>query len=200
MVFIFFALLKFLSITLSIAPIKTIAEPELVARLKKKDQSALDYLYDHYSGALYGVVYRILKKEEIAEEVLQDVFLKIWDKVESYDPAKGKLFTWMMNIARNQAIDKTRSKEFSQGRKTDDIDYLVNKIDTQENGQLAVDAIGLKEVLMKLPEDQRFIVNQLYLKGYTHSEVAEEFNIPLGTVKTRTRLALMELRTILKVN
>jgi RNA polymerase sigma factor (sigma-70 family) len=168
--------------------------------LKRKDQSALDYLYDHYSGAIYGVIFRILKKEEIAEEVLQDVFLKIWDKIESYDTTKGKLFTWMINIARNQAIDKTRSKESSKGRKTDDIDYLVNKIDIQENSQLAVDAIGLKEVLMKLPEDQQFIVNQLYLKGYTQSEVAEEFNIPLGTVKTRLRLAMIELRSILNIS
>jgi RNA polymerase sigma factor (sigma-70 family) len=170
-----------------------------VARLIRKDQSALDYLYDHYSGALYGVVFRILRKEETAEEVLQDVFLKIWDKIESYDATKGKLFTWMINIARNQAIDKTRSKETSKGRKTDDIDYLVNKIDIQEHSQLQVDAIGLKEVLLKLSEDQQFIVNQLYLKGYTQSEVAEEFNIPLGTVKTRLRLAMIELRSILDI-
>ncbi len=182
-----------------IAQVITISEAELIDRLKKKDQSALDYLYDHYSGAIYGVIFRILKKEEIAEEVLQDVFLKIWDKIESYDTIKGKLFTWMINIARNQAIDKTRSKESSKGKKTDDIDYLVNKIDIQENSQLQVDAIGLKEVLLKLSEDQQFIVNQLYLKGYTQSEVAEEFNIPLGTVKTRLRLAMIELRSILNI-
>jgi RNA polymerase sigma factor (sigma-70 family) len=182
---------------LGIAQVLNISESELIARLKKKDQSSLDYLYDHYSGAIYGVIFRILKKEETAEEVLQDVFLKIWDKIESYDASKGKLFTWMINIARNQAIDKTRSKETSQGRKTDDIDYLVNKIDIQENTQMQVDAIGLKEVLTKLSVDQQFIVSQLYLKGYTQSEVAEEFDIPLGTVKTRLRLAMIELRSIL---
>lgn len=171
----------------------------MVTRLKNKEQSALDYLYDHYSGAIYGVVFRILKDEETAEEVLQDVFLKIWDKIDSYDSGKGKLFTWMLNIARNQAIDRTRSRESSQRKKTDDIDYLVNKIDSQENSHLSVDAIGLKEVLLKLPEDQRFIVNQLYLQGYTQSEVAEEFDIPLGTVKTRLRLAMNELRSILNI-
>lgn len=176
-----------------------IPEQELIARLKKKDQSALDYLYDHYSGALYGAVLRILVKEDIAEEVLQDIFLKIWDKIESYDPSKGRLFTWMINIARNQAIDKARSKEVSRSRKTDDIDSLVNRIDTTKSTQLQVDAIGLKEVLLKLSEDQRFIVNQLYLKGYTQSEVAEEFGIPLGTVKTRLRLAMIELRSLLKI-
>lgn len=167
--------------------------------LKNRKQSALDYLYDHYSGALYGVVFRILKKEEVSEEVLQDVFLKIWNKIDAYDSSKGKLFTWMLNIARNQAIDKTRSKEMNKGKKTDDIDYLVNKIDTRDNAELQIDAIGLKEMLMELPEDQRFIVDQLYLKGYTQSEVAEEFNIPLGTVKTRLRSAMIELRSILKI-
>ncbi len=159
----------------------------------------MDYLYDHYSAALYGVIYRILKKEEIAEEVLQDVFLKIWDKIDSYDASKGKLFTWMLNIARNQAIDKTRSREMNKEKKTDDIDYLVNKIDIRENAELQIDAIGLKEVLMRLSEDKQFIVKQLYLKGYTQSEVAEEFNIPLGTVKTRLRSAMIELRLILKI-
>lgn len=183
----------------NISTTNTIAEPELIARLKNKDQSALEYLYDHYSGALYGTVLRILKRDEIAEEVLQDVFLRIWDKIGSYDASKGRLFTWMINIARNQAIDKTRSKEVSKGRKTDDIDYLVNKIDTAKSELLQIDSIGLKEVLLRLPEDQRFIVSQLYLKGYTQSEVAEEFSIPLGTVKTRLRLAMIELRSILKI-
>jgi RNA polymerase sigma factor (sigma-70 family) len=135
----------------------------------------------------------------VAEEVLQDVFLKIWNKAGSYDPSKGKLFTWMLNLARNQAIDKTRSKETSQGRKTDDIANLVNKIDAAEQTELYVDSIGLKEVLDRLPENQRFVVEYLYLKGYSQSELAEEFNIPLGTVKTRLRLGMMELRSFLKV-
>ena len=167
--------------------------------MKNKNQSSLDYLYNHYSGAIYGVVFRILKKEETAEEVLQDIFLKIWDKIDGYDPAKGKLFTWMVNIARNQAIDKTRSKEISKSKKTDDLDILVNRFDRQENFEIPVDTIGLKEVLQKLPQDQLFVVSQLYLKGYSQSEVAEEFNIPLGTVKTRLRLAMIELRSLLDI-
>jgi RNA polymerase sigma factor (sigma-70 family) len=171
-----------------------------VEGLRHKNQATLDYLYDHYSGALYGIIVRIVRREEVAEEVLQDVFLKIWDKVESYDPTKGRLFTWMLNLARNQAIDKTRSKEISKGRKTDDIDNLVNKIDNAEHSELAVDSIGLKEVLDRLPEVQRFVVEHLYLKGYSQSELAKEFDIPLGTVKTRLRLGMIELRSILKIN
>jgi RNA polymerase sigma factor (sigma-70 family) len=177
-----------------------IPEAELIAGLKSKNPSALDYLYEHYSGALYGIISRIVKREEVAEEILQDVFLKIWDRIGSYDPSKGRLFTWMLNIARNQAIDKTRSKEASKAKKTDDIDYLVNKIDNREHSELQVDAIGLKDVLDKLPEEQRFVVNTLYLKGYTQSELADEFGIPLGTVKTRLRLAMISLREIMNIN
>jgi RNA polymerase sigma factor (sigma-70 family) len=172
----------------------------LVEGLRAKRQSSLDYLYDHYSSAMYGIIFRIVKNEDVAEEVMQDVFLKIWDKIDAYDSSKGRLFTWMLNIARNQAIDKTRSKEISKGRKTDDIDNLVGRIDRAEHSEQNVEAIGLKEVLVKLNNDQRFVIEKLYLEGYTQSEVAEEFNIPLGTVKTRTRMAMIELRTILKVN
>lgn len=168
-------------------------------RLKSRQKDALSYLYDHYSGALYGAILRIVIKEEVAEETLQDVFLKIWDNIGSYDPAKGKLFTWMLNIARNQAIDKTRSKEISKGKKTDDIDNLVNRIDRNAYSELFVESIGLNEVLAGLPQDQKFVVEYLYLKGYTQSELAEEFAIPLGTIKTRLRMALIELRTLLKV-
>ena len=172
---------------------------ELILRLAQQDTSALDYLYDHYSGALYSIILRIVRKEEVAEEVLQDVFLKIWDRMKSYDSSKGRLFTWMLNIARNQAIDKTRSKEMSQGRKTDDIDDLVNKVDRQESTALQIETIGLKELLIRLTEEQRLVIDHLYLKGYTQSELSEEFGIPLGTVKTRTRMAMMELRSILNV-
>lgn len=167
--------------------------------MQQKDRSAFEYLYDHYSGALLGVILRIIKKEELAEEILQDVFLKIWDRIGSYDSSKGKLFTWMLNIARNQAIDKTRSKEFSKGKKTDDIEKLVSKVDKNEFTESHVEGIGLQDVLKRLPEDQRFVIDQHYLKGYTQAEMAEEFNLPLGTVKTRMRLAMKGLRNLLNL-
>ena len=154
----------------------------------------MEYLYDHYSGALYAVVFRVIKREDIAEEVLQDVFLKVWEKFEQYDATKGKLFTWLLNITRNQAIDKTRSKEINKELKTGGIEKLVNRIDNQKHVEQDTESIGVKEILKKLPEDQQFIMEHLYFKGYTQSEVAEEFNIPLGTVKTRTRMALQQLR------
>ena len=161
-----------------------------------KDKSALSYLYDHYSGALYGVIHRILQHEDIAEEVLQDIFIKIWDRIDQYDASKGKLFTWMLNIARNQAIDKTRSKEISKEKKTKDIDTLVHTVDRQEYQEQQIDGIGVQEILKVLTEEQRFVVEHLYFKGYTQSELAEESGIPLGTVKTRLRTAMQQLRII----
>ena len=105
----------------------------------------------------------------------------------------------MLNIARNQAIDKTRSKEFTKRKKTDDIEYLVGKVDRTDYTELHVEGIGLQEVLKQLPDEQRFVIDQHYLKGYTQAEMSEEFNLPLGTVKTRMRLAMKELRTLLKI-
>jgi RNA polymerase sigma factor (sigma-70 family) len=177
-----------------------IAEDELVARLKSKDRSALEYLYDNYSGAIYGVIFRIVRKEEIAEEVLQDVFLKIWERFLSYDASKGRLFTWMVNVARNQAIDKTRSREIVKEQKTSGIENSVSKINNSGFVEQRIEDIGVKDILTNLPEEQRFVVEHLYLKGYTQSELAEEFNIPLGTVKTRLRLAMQQLRTSLRLS
>jgi len=194
--FLIFSCSKFIAV---LTTYKHTSEEALVAALQRKDKSALEYLYDHYSAALLGVVSRIIKKEELAEEILQDVFLKIWDRIDSYDASKGKLFTWMLNIARNQAIDKTRSKEFTKSKKTDDIENLVGKVDRKDYTELHVEGIGLQEVLKQLPDEQRFVIDQHYLKGYTQAEMSEEFNLPLGTVKTRMRLAMKELRTLLKI-
>ena len=179
------------------AAFRHISEASLVTLLKKKDRGAFDYLYDQYAGALLGVIGRIITRETIAEELLQDVFLKIWDRIETYDASKGKLFTWMLNIARNHAIDKIRSKEFSKAKKTCDIENYVDRIDRGESVEQSVEAIGLHELLNALPDDQRFIIDLHYLKGYTQSEISEEFNLPLGTVKTRMRLAMKELRNLL---
>jgi RNA polymerase sigma-70 factor (ECF subfamily) len=171
-----------------------IEEPELIKRLKSKDKQALEYLYDHYSAAIFGAILRIVQKESVAEEVLQDVFLKIWDRFENYDSAKGKLFTWMVNVARNQAIDKTRSRELTKEKKTRGIENVVGRIDNQQYIEQRIEGIGVRDILKGLPEEQFFVVEYLYLKGYTQSELAEEFNIPLGTVKTRLRLAMQQLR------
>jgi RNA polymerase sigma factor (sigma-70 family) len=186
---------------ISIAPLaKNIEESLLIQKLRSGDKAAFEYLYDHYSAAVYGVIFRIVKKEPVAEEVLQDVFMKVWQKFSAYDEKKGRLFTWIINVARNQAIDRTRSKETTKDLRTRGIENLVSKIDSKGYTEQQVETIGVLDLLKDLPEDQRFVIDQLYLKGYSQSEVADEFNIPLGTVKTRLRLAMKYLRSTLDIS
>ena len=143
---------------------------------------------------MLGVIGRVIPERAVAEELLHDVFLKIWNKIEQFEPEKGRLFTWMLNIARNAAIDKTRSREASKAAKTKDIENFVGRAGEMQAEVAPTDFIGVRESLAGLPEDQRFVVEHLYFKGYTQSELAEAFDIPLGTVKTRLRLAMMYLR------
>ena len=177
---------------------KNIEEKELVSLLKRREKAALEYLYDHYSAALNGVILRIIKKEAIAEEVMQDAFLKIWKNIDAYDPEKGKLFTWMLNLTRNLAIDKTRSKEIKNELKSDKLDNSVHKVDQRNFHEFSPENIGVKELLDNLNPDQQKVMDLLYFQGYTQSEVAEEHKIPLGTVKTRLRIALKQLRKIVQ--
>ena len=178
---------------------KPIDEPRLVALLKQKDRAALTYLYDHYSAALYGIIYRIVREDTVSEEVLQDAFIKIWDKIDAYDAQRGRLFTWMMNITRNLAIDKLRSKEFSRAGKTDRLDNVVSSISPTLYVEQTITDPGLRNLLHNLSPEQQMIIDLVYFKGYTHSEVADEFDMPLGTVKTRLRAALIKLRKLMNV-
>ena len=173
----------------------TYSEQELVALLQQRSEKAFSYLYDNYSGALYGIVNAIVTDREIANDVLQNVFVNIWRKIESYDALKGRLFTWMLNIARNAAIDEVRSKGYRDSQKNQPL---------PENVDIAgavtppvVDDIGLRKVLTKLKGELRLLVDLSYFQGFTHEEIAKVLNIPLGTVKTRIRSALIQLRTMI---
>ena len=169
-------------------------EGNLIAALRAKDKEALSYLYDKYGAALYGAALRIIQDEEITQEVVQDVFLKIWDKIALYDENKGRLFTWMLNLTRNAAIDKVRSKEIKRSAKTDGIESSVYTIDLQNSTEIPVDGIGLKALISELDPDQQFVLQKVYFEGFSHSELSEEYDIPLGTVKSRLRSALKHLR------
>ena len=174
----------------------TYTEAELVELLKQHDNRAFHYLYEHYCAALYGIVLPIVNDAETANDVLQEVFLNIWRKIESYDPLKGRLFTWMLNIARNAAIDMLRSSSFKNARKNQPLAETVNWSAGSQTQN--VDNIGLRKVLDKLKDEQRTLVELAYFKGYTHEEIAVLEGIPLGTVKTRIRSALIQLRNYLQ--
>lgn len=164
--------------------------------LQERNELAFNYLYENYSGALYGIVNSIVTDKEIANDVLQNVFVNIWRKIESYDASKGRLFTWMLNIARNASIDEIRSKGFRDSQKNQSIEDNVD-IAGASIGP-SIDDVGLKKVLTKLKGELRILVDMSYFQGFTHEEISKALNIPLGTVKTRIRSALIQLRTMIQ--
>lgn len=175
-------------------------EEELVAALTAKDRTAYNYLYDNYSAALYGVILRVIgTQEELAEDVLQDTFVKIWHKIESYNPQKGRFYTWMLNIARNSAIDTIRSATFQRSKNNLTIDH-VNSINTinKLSDNIPVEHLGLESVTNLLEDKYRVLIDLCYFKGYTQDEIAQRLSIPIGTVKTRLRKALSNLKEIIK--
>jgi len=171
-------------------------ESELVALLKERDHNAFGYLYDHYSGALYNVILAIVPQREQASDVLQEVFIKIWRMSESYDPTKGRLFTWMMNIARNASIDVVRSKGYQNSQQNRELTEAVY----ESGGSTAtnIEKIGLRKLVHTLKDDYKVLVELSYFEGFTQDEISKMLNIPLGTVKTRLRAALLQLRELVK--
>jgi RNA polymerase sigma-70 factor (ECF subfamily) len=176
-------------------PNSTYSEQELVDLLRQRNQKAFVYLYDNYSGALFGIVNAIVTDKEAASDVLQNVFINIWKKIDSYDESKGRLFTWMLNIARNAAIDELRSRSYKESKKNQPIEGNVDISSSFVNP--VTDDIGLKKMLSKLKEEWRVLVDLSYFQGFTHEEISKALNIPLGTVKTRIRAALIQLRTMI---
>ncbi|MBC7382780.1 MAG: sigma-70 family RNA polymerase sigma factor [Bacteroidia bacterium] len=175
------------------------SEPFLVQSLINKDREAFSYLYDNYNKALFGIIHRIVGEEDLANDVLQEAFVKIWKNIDGYQVGKGSLFTWLLNICRNLSIDTLRSKEYKNQLQNQNLEDNVNNVDRQEQMESKVDHIGLKEVLQKLKPDQKILIDKVYFEGYTHDEVSKELNIPLGTVKTRIRAAIIHLKGILNV-
>lgn len=151
-------------------------------------------LYDDYSGLLFGIILRIVGDSEDAENLLQDCFIKVWQNMDQYDPSKGKLATWLINIARNTAIDFTRSKYFNQRLKNQNIENLVGQDREAVVSAAYEDTLGLRQLVEKLSAGCRQIIEWMYFDGYTQQEISDSFDIPLGTVKSRTRSALKELR------
>lgn len=162
--------------------------------LRNREKIAIEALYDMYSSSLYGVISRIITDTATAEDVLQETFVKIWHSFSSYSTEKGRLFTWMVNIARNLAIDKIRSKDFKNQNKNQELENNVAFIDEQKSTVYKPELLGIKELVDTLKPDQKSILDLVYFKGYTHVEAADELGVPLGTIKTRLRTAIQQLR------
>ncbi|MCF2488312.1 RNA polymerase sigma factor [Dyadobacter sp. CY347] len=176
----------------------TYTEATLVSLLKSNDRSAFEYLYDNYSSALYGIIVKIVKDEERACDTMQDTFLKIWKNIGHYNPEKGTLFTWILNIARNTAIDKLRV-EMKKER--------VIQLELVRDGDLVSSSIfnplpatmDIRSIVERLLPERKLLIEMVYFQGYTHEEVSERLSLPLGTVKSRIRKALQELREVFEV-
>jgi len=172
---------------------------ELIIQLKAKNERAFQRIYEMYSENVLGIIYNILRDEALSEEVLQDVFIKVWNKIDSYSESKGRFFTWILNIARNAAIDKTRSTAFKNSQQNQTVDYFVDILEEQSNVSSKIDAIGIKKYIEVLEPICKKVIDLLFFKGLTQKEASEELDIPIGTIKTRNRICINKLRDVLAV-
>ncbi|HEY1196202.1 RNA polymerase sigma factor [Flavobacterium sp.] len=174
-------------------------QEELLALIYKKDERAFTHLYDMYSKSLFSVISVLIKNREEAEDVLQEVFVKIWKNIDMYSETKGRFYTWILNIARNTSIDRLRSKNFNDGQKNLSSDNFVHLLDDSNKLTNKIDAIGIQEFVKKLKPKCIEIIDLLFFKGYTQLETSEKLAIPLGTVKTQNRNCINDLRKYLKI-
>lgn len=156
--------------------------------LKQRNKEAVGIIYDNYANSLYGIILRIVHFEAVAEDALQDTFVKIWQNANSYDKTKGRFFTWIVNIARNLAIDVTRSKEYKYTKDRLEVDAEITP-DKNIN-----EYTGLKDLMDNLKKEQKEVLEMFYYQGKTQEEVSKELSIPIGTVKTRIRTAVNNMR------
>ncbi|MDZ4661364.1 MAG: sigma-70 family RNA polymerase sigma factor [Pseudomonadota bacterium] len=182
----------------------TIAK-DLMAKVLRNDTKAFAELYDRYSRVVYSVIVNIVRAPAEAEEILQEVFVTLWNKRKEYDFSKSSPVTWMIAMARNRAIDKLRSNEFRGTMRSTSIDNSPALSHLQMAGDNPLDEALLEErqkvvqaALHALPQDQQTVIRIAYFEGLSQSEIAERYSIPLGTVKTRMRLGMKKLYEILK--
>lgn len=167
---------------------------ELVEKFRMKDAKAFEKLYSMYADNICGVINKIVKNNDIAQEICQDVFVTAWNNSERYNISKGRFFTWMLNIARNAAIEKVRSKSHKNSKQNLSAVFFVNILEDKNDLHTQVDTIGIKNLLSNLKEKCVQIIDVLYFKGYTQKEAAEELEIPIGTLNTRNRSCISQIR------
>ncbi len=175
---------------------------ELHRRLQEGDREAFDELYRRYSGAAFGLAYRITKQEALAQEVVHDAFLAAWRAPEAFDPARGTFRTFFLSLVHHRAVDTVRREERLRKRTE-----RVANLEPERGEDVAEDVVEstylvqrrkeVREALETLPPEQRKVLEMAYFGGYTQTRIAEELGIPVGTVKTRTLAAMRKLRRAL---
>lgn len=175
---------------------QTYTEQDLVLSLKQRDEAAFAYLYENYAAALNGVIFGMVNDFNTTEDILQEAFLKIWNNIDSYDETKGKLYTWMRRITNNLTIDILKSKNYKQQSKVVENELAVSNFAGNNNISERLNTLDLQKKLSTLDKKQRQILDMSYFQGYTQEEIARELDMPVGTVKTKIRTAIIELRKI----
>ena len=173
----------------------------LIERLVRKDEHALGVLYDRYARLLYPLAFRILAAPSDAEEVIQDVFLQVWQQATRYDPARGPVEAWLVTLARSRAIDRLRSLAASSGWRREGVRPSTREAQggaIEEELVVAERARAVRDAMAALPLLQRVAVELAYFEGLSHTQIGERLEQPVGTVKTRIRLAMLSLREKLK--
>ncbi len=174
------------------------SQPDLlIARLQEGSELAFNRIYERYHEALYGIIFSVVQQEEVAQEILQDVFIKIWNNANKYDKKSGRFFTWILNIARNAAIDYLRSKRHKNDLKNLTADNFVNIIESPEDLGDKTDAMFIKQWVEKLEPMCIKIIDIIFFKGFTFKDGAKELDMPSGTLKTRHRKCLNNLREMM---
>lgn len=176
------------------------SDPELLERIRRADERALATLYDRYAGLVLTVALRVVGDREVAEEILQDTFLRCWNGVETYQTSRGHAAAWLMGIARNRAIDVLRSRHH-KGRMRERTPLPEPDAPNQPGNPDETEAIAMRQAvsaaLATLPANQRQVIELAYYGGLSQSEIAQQLGEPLGTVKSRTRAGMDRLRTLL---
>jgi RNA polymerase sigma-70 factor, ECF subfamily len=171
----------------------------LVWMIQSKNERGFHILYDKYCGALYGILMKLVRRTDVADDLLQDVFVKVWSHIEGFNPARGTLFTWMLNIARNQAIDYLRSSHYQQQLLHVDSELFSLYTDcigaTGSHSQLA-EFKDLKTKALQLDSKYAEVIDTIFFYGCTHEQAARILKLPLGTVKTRARKGLAMLKLL----
>ena len=171
-----------------------LSEDKLIEGLKNMDGSAMSALYRMYSDSLYRVISTIVVIEEVAQDLLQETFIKIWKSFKQYDPGKGRLYTWMARLARNLSIDYLRSVNYRNYTVSENLSESTQQIDQKFQVSYNPELIGVKDMTNILNDDQRNALDLIYFKGYTHVQAAEELNITVGILRSRLQSSITELR------
>lgn len=175
---------------------KVQTEERIVSLLQEKNEQAIRLIFDRYGNAMLNAIIKVVGNRAMSEDVLQEVLVKVWKKGSTYSKGRGTLFTWLISISRNAAIDKTRSKEFSQAKKSTDLDNYVYDSESLSlrNSNLNELKGNVQEMVSLLDDSERKLVSMAFFEGYTHIDISKELDMPLGTVKTRIRSAIKKLR------